>query len=78
MATLRKTVEKLYLELDPKNPKKDRNKNNLLSIDSGNQVEIISDADENIVYTYVQKEVNLNILHHQEEKDMTKLFHINI
>jgi hypothetical protein len=34
--------------------------------------------DENIVYTYVQKEVNLSSLHHQEEKDMTKLFHIKI
>jgi hypothetical protein len=34
-------------------------------------------VDENIVCTYVNKEVNLSILHHQEE-EMTKLFHINI
>ena len=26
--------------------------------------------DEKIVYTYVQKEVNLSSLHHQEEKEM--------
>jgi hypothetical protein len=35
-------------------------------------------VDENIVYTSVQKEVNLSSLHHQEEKEMTKLFHIKI
>jgi hypothetical protein len=34
-------------------------------------------VDKNIFYTYVNKEVNLSILHHQEE-EMTKLFHINI
>jgi hypothetical protein len=35
-------------------------------------------VDENIVCTSMQKEVNLSILHHQEEKEMTKLFHIKI
>jgi len=35
-------------------------------------------VDEKIVCTSVQKEVNLNILQHQEEKQMTKLFHIKI
>jgi hypothetical protein len=35
-------------------------------------------VDENIVYTLVQKEVNLSSLHHKEEKEMTKLFHIKI
>jgi hypothetical protein len=41
-------------------------------------LKVASDVDENIVCTSVQKEVNLSILHHQEEKEMTKLFHINI
>jgi uncharacterized protein YydD (DUF2326 family) len=36
------------------------------------------DVDENIVYTTMQKEVNLSSLHHKEEKEMTKLFHIKI
>jgi hypothetical protein len=61
-----------------KNCKKEGNKNNLLAIDSGNQVEIRSDVDENIFYTFVKKEVNLSSLRHQEEKEMTKLLHINI
>jgi hypothetical protein len=64
--------------LNPKNHKKDAKKNNLLAMDSSNQVERNSDVDENIVCTSVQKEVNLSILHHQEEKEMTKLFHIKI
>jgi hypothetical protein len=63
--------------LNPKNHKKDAKKKNLLATDSSNQVERSFDVDENIV-TQVQKEVNLSILHHQEEKEMTKLFHIKI
>jgi hypothetical protein len=47
-------------------------------MDSNNQVERNFDVDENIVCTSVHKEVNLSILHHQEEKEMTKLFHIKI
>jgi hypothetical protein len=35
-------------------------------------------VDENIVCTSMQKEVNMSSLHHKEEKEMTKLFHINI
>jgi hypothetical protein len=35
-------------------------------------------VDENIVYTLVQKEVNLSSLHHLEEKEMNNLFHVNI
>jgi hypothetical protein len=35
-------------------------------------------VDENIVFTYVNNDVTLSILHHQEEKDMTKIFHIKI
>ena len=68
----------LHLELNLKNHKKDGNKKNLLAIDSRNQVESSSDVDENSVCTSVQKEVNLSSLHHQEEKEMTKLFHIKI
>jgi hypothetical protein len=37
-----------------------------------------SDVYGNIVFTLVQKEVNLSSLHHHEEKEMTKLFHIKI
>jgi hypothetical protein len=61
-----------------KNHKKDRKKNNLLSIDSRNQVESSSNFDENIVCTSMQKEVNINILHSQEDKEMTKIFCIKI
>jgi hypothetical protein len=64
--------------VEPKNHKKDAKKKNLLAMDSSNQVERNSDVDENIFYTSVQKEVNLSSLHHQEEKEMTKLFHIKI
>jgi hypothetical protein len=31
------------------------------------------DVDENIVYTTMQKEMNLSNLHHKEEKEMRKL-----
>ena len=34
--------------------------------------------DEKIVCAEVQKEVNLSSLHHKEEKEITKLFHIKI
>jgi len=61
-----------------KNHKKDAKKTNLLAIDSSNQIESSSDVDDNIVGTLVQQEVNLSCIHHQEEKEMTKLFHIKI
>jgi hypothetical protein len=35
-------------------------------------------VDENIVCTSMQKKVNLSILDHQEEKEMTKILHIKI
>jgi hypothetical protein len=35
-------------------------------------------VDEKIVCTSMLKEVNLSSLHHQEENEMTKVFHINI
>jgi len=59
-----------------KNYKKDKKKKNLLATVSSNQVKIRSDVEENIVYTSMKKEVNLSILHHQEYKEITKLFHI--
>lgn len=34
--------------------------------------------DEKITCTLVQKEVNISNLHHKEEKQMKKLFHIKI
>ena len=34
----------------------------------------IVDVDVKILFIMVQKEVNLNSLHHKEEKEMTKLF----
>lgn len=33
---------------------------------------------KNIIYTFVQREVNLTNVHHHEEEDITKLFHINV
>ena len=47
-------------------------------MDLRNQIESSFDVDEKIVYTSMQKEVKLSSLHHKEEKEMTKLFHINI
>jgi hypothetical protein len=64
--------------MNPKNKKKDGKKKNLVATYSSNHVESSSDVDEKIVYTSVQKEVNLSSFHHQEEKEMTKLFLINI
>jgi hypothetical protein len=64
--------------MNPNNYKKDGKKKNLLATDSSNHIESSYDVDENIVCTSVQKEVNLSILHHQEEKDMTKLLHVKI
>jgi hypothetical protein len=64
--------------LNSKNYKKDTKKRNILDIYSRNRVKISFDVDENIVYTSVQKEVNLISLHHQEVKDMDKRFHIKI
>ena len=47
-------------------------------MDSRKEVERSSDLDENIVYTLLQKEVNLSILHHKEDKEIKKLFHMKI
>jgi len=47
-------------------------------MDLGNLVERILDVDENIGCTIVLKEVNMCSLHHKEEKEMKKLFHIKI
>jgi hypothetical protein len=69
---------KLHSYLNPNNHKKDAKKMKLLGKDSSNQLERNLDVDENIVYTFVQKEVNLSNLRHKEEKEMTKLFHIKI
>jgi uncharacterized iron-regulated protein len=35
-------------------------------------------VDENIICKSVYDEVNMSSLHHQEEKDMTKIFHIKL
>jgi hypothetical protein len=64
---------KLHPKLNPMNHKKDAKKNNLLGMDSSNQVESSSDVYEKIVYTSMQKEVNLSSLHHKEEKEMTNV-----
>jgi hypothetical protein len=40
-------------KVEPKNRKKEGNKKKLLATDSSNQVEVRSDVDENIPYTYV-------------------------
>jgi hypothetical protein len=51
---------------------------NLLATNLRNQFERKFDVDKNIVFTSVKKEVNLNSLHHQEERVMTNIFHIKI
>jgi hypothetical protein len=48
-------------------------KKNLLGMGLGNQVESRLDVDEKIVCTLVQKEVNLSSVHHNEDKERTKL-----
>jgi hypothetical protein len=57
--------------LNHKNRKKNRKKKNILATYSSTHVESILDVDENIFCTFVQKEVNLSSLYHQEEKEMT-------
>jgi hypothetical protein len=47
-------------------------------MDLGNRVDIRSNVYENIFHNSVKKEVNLSSLHHKEEKEMEKLFHIKI
>jgi hypothetical protein len=69
---------KLHPELNPKNHKKEAKKNNLLAKNPSNRVESSLDVDENMFFTSIQKEVSLGSHHHQEEKDMTKFFHIKI
>ena len=68
----------MHPELNLKNKKKDNKKKNIMATDLSNQVERSSDVDEKIVCTSVQKEVNLSSLQQQEEKEMTKLYHIKI
>ena len=50
----------------------------MLSMDSGNRLESSSYVDESIAFTIVQQEVNMSSLHQSEEKEITKLFHIQI
>jgi hypothetical protein len=64
--------------MNPKNYKIDAKKKNLLVVDSEKLVESSTYMDEIFFCSTVQKEVNLSILHHMEEKDMTKLFDIKI
>lgn len=47
-----------------------------MAIDFSSQFERKLYVDENIFYTSVQKDMNLRSLQQQEEKEMTKLFHI--
>ena len=42
------------------------------------EIERGSYVDDKIVYNMVQKVVSLSILHNEEEKEITKLFHIKI
>ena len=69
---------KMHPELKPKNKKKDNKKKNLMATDSSNQVERSSNMDEKMNCKSMKKEVNLSSLQQQEEKEMTKLFHIEI
>jgi hypothetical protein len=54
-------------------PSTDVKKKNLLATYSKNLVEGILDVDEKVVFTLLQKEVNLSSLHHNEENEMKKL-----
>ena len=69
---------KLHPELNPKNKKKDNNKKIPMATDSSNQVKSNSNVDEKIICKLMQEEVNLSSLQEWEEKEMAKLFHINI
>jgi hypothetical protein len=69
---------KLHPELNLKKCKKEKKKKNVLATYLSNQVERSSDVDGNIFCTSMHNEVNLSSLHHHEEKEMTKLFHIKI
>jgi hypothetical protein len=64
--------------LNLNNYKKDVNKKKLIGMNSRNLVERSSNADENISYTLIQKEMNLSSLDYREEKEMKNLFHIKI
>jgi hypothetical protein len=75
---IREKCQKLHLELNLKNHKKESKKKNLIATYLSDQVEKKSDVDENIVCTSVQKDVSMSFLHQQEEKEMTKFFHIKI
>ena len=50
----------------------------MLTKDLGNELERNLDVDEKIVCTIVQKGMNLNILYHNEDKEMKKLSHIKV
>jgi hypothetical protein len=54
--------------MNPKKCKKDAKTKNLMGMDSGNEVGIILDLDENTVCTSMYMEVNITIYHHKEEK----------
>jgi hypothetical protein len=45
----------------------------MLGMDSRNQVEHNAVVDEKIAYTIVHRKVVMRSLHHNEEKEMTKL-----
>ena len=64
----------LHLELNPNNRKKDSKKKNLLDTYSSKELESSSNPDENIIYSTVQKEVNLSSLLPKEEKEMINSF----
>jgi hypothetical protein len=72
--------QKFHLELSPKNHKQGSKKKTLIDVDAGKDMieSILDHVDEKIVYTTMKKEVNVSILHHNEEKEMVKFFHVNI
>jgi hypothetical protein len=64
--------------LNKNNCKKHANKNNILGMDSHDEVEINSNIDEKNACISMQMEVKLSNVHLNEEKEITKLFHIKI
>jgi hypothetical protein len=64
--------------MNPKKHKKDAKDKNMLVVDPRNLLESISYVKENIIYTTMQKDMNLSSLHPMEKNEITKLFHIKI
>jgi hypothetical protein len=64
--------------MDPRNYKEEKCKKKNILMEAGKETERNTNASEKIVCTTMQKEVTLSSLQNKEEKEMKRLFHINI